>query len=595
MLSCSGHGWCAGCEKSAALPQHSPSQRSPGHGPRTPWHSPHPPNTRQNPHEPNIPTADACPVFSAPRNLSVAHTGPNQLKLHRQPPPEVLPPEIDSLASVQALLQAFEQASGWSLRYFSGSESRSSNDLRWSAPVNPGVGTTPGHLRLDPIDSDSATRPAVDQEAARLMAGAVAGLLGDLLAARHALWQREADLAAGVPLIPDPEEHQHLAARLEAVLRGGAEAVGCHAAALYMLDEATTELKLRSAWGLPFDRLTAPARPLKGEAADLEAMLGHAVVLTEPKLIEHWRAPEQFPAAVCIPVSTATTILGTFWVFCRRKRDFSDRQTNVLEVVAGRLAAELEREMMLREALDGAQLRRQMAAAERFQRNQLPAISPMLDGWQMAGWTAQAGSVGGDFYDWICPGDGLVAAMVGDAHGRSVEAMMTACVLRTALRSHVLYHRQSERVLQRANLTLWTGSAGDQQAAAFCGLVQTATGRVCYATAGRPSVILVRPGGWDSLTRTSPLLGTSPESEFYTAGCELPPGHALVIFSEGARETRDARGLPLGEPPVAEAILRQRNLGADRLVSVVRDLVAAHSTGPATDDRTVLIIKRTAP
>ena len=79
------------------------------------------------------------------------------------------------------------------------------------------------------------------------------------------LWQREAELAAGVPLVPHREDQKHLAARLEAVLRAGAEAVGGDAIALYLLDEATTELKLRCSWGLPLiglsprqDRCRAP-------------------------------------------------------------------------------------------------------------------------------------------------------------------------------------------------------------------------------------------------------------------------------------------------------------------------------------------------
>ena len=72
-----------------------------------------------------------------------------------------------------------------------------------------------------------------------------------VFAARHALRQREAELATFVPVVVRADETPSLATRLEAVLRGGAEAIGCQAAGLYLLDPATTELKLRSSWGLP--------------------------------------------------------------------------------------------------------------------------------------------------------------------------------------------------------------------------------------------------------------------------------------------------------------------------------------------------------
>ena len=218
---------------------------------------------------------------------------------------------------------------------------------------------------LDQIDDRLKSAP-VSFEASRGLASAIGGLLEETLQLRRALFEREAELAAGVPLVPHPEEPEHLANRLEAVLRGGAQAVGCHAAAMYLLDEATSKLKLRSCWGLPLDRFTAPPRPLKGAVADLESLLGHAVVLEDTAMMRHWRAPEEFAAAVCVPVSTSTTILGTLWMFSNSKRDFTDPQTNIVEVVAGRLAADLEREMLWQEGFAAAAVKKQIAAAERL-------------------------------------------------------------------------------------------------------------------------------------------------------------------------------------------------------------------------------------
>ena len=355
-----------------------------------------------------------------------------------------------------------------------------------------------------------------------MLAGSIAELLGELIETRQSLWRREAELAAGVPVTPHRQPEKHLAERLEAVLRAGAEAVDADAAALYLLDEATTELKLRSSWGLPFDRLVAPARPLAGALADLEALLGHAVVLDQNDATTVWNMPEDFPAAVCLPVSTPTTLLGTLWVFCGQRRDFNPRQTNVLEVVAGRLASDLEREMLLHVGIDGAKLQQQIAAAERRQHNELPTIAPMLDGWDVAGSTAQADSLGGALHDWFSLPDGLLAVAVGRAAEQGMAGALTANAVKTALRSHARYHRQPESVLQQVNLTLWTGSAGDRRAALLLGLIETATGRVRWASAGRPSIIRLerrrlaiaqpdRAPGWAKAPR--------PVSSRVTASC----------------------------------------------------------------------------
>ena len=129
---------------------------------------------------------------------------------------------------------------------------------------------------------------------------------------------------------------------------------------------------------------------------------------------------------------------------------------------------------------------------------------------------------------------------------RGLEAALSACAVKAAVRAHGQYHRQAEQTLQQVNLTLWTGSAGDQYADMFYGLIETATGRVCYAAAGKPSVVLLRQDEWKSLSHTSPPLGESPETDYEPFGCELKPGEALVIFNEGFRIAADKQGRHAG-------------------------------------------------
>lgn len=530
--------------------------------------------------------------------MPVVKTHKSYLKVYSEDTRDVVRPEIEGVKNLPEFLKAFRGATGWSLQHIAGEAPDPLADLTWSAPVNPGVGATLGHLRLEPIDTTKAgSASKIKEEPARQLASAFAGTLAELLRAQHVLWQREAELAAGVPLVQHPEEEKHLAARLESVLAGGAGAIDCQAAALYMLDEATTRLKLRSCWGLPLDRLTEPARPLQGALADLEALLGHAVVLEDTERMQTWKVPEEgFPAAVCVPVSTPTMILGTLWFFADRQRDFNDRETNLMEMVAGRLAADLEREMLLREGVHGVQLKRQVAAAERLQRGGLPSIAPVLDDLEIAGWTAQAESVGGDFFDWFCLPDGLVTVAVGDAMDSGIEGAMSASAVKTALRSHAQYQRDIDRLLDQVNLTLWTGSTGSQFAALFCGLIETATGMVHYGSAGQISVVLLEEdGGWKSLSQAGPALGEGPETSYEQFSHLLEPGQSLVIFSNGFTDARDEQGRPLGETGLAQAMTAQSQLSAQKLVDLARDRLEAHAVSPNRSDRTVLVIKRTHP
>jgi GAF domain-containing protein len=271
------------------------------------------------------------------------------LKIH----PETLPPTallpVDE-AAIESLCRHFRDATGWSLRYVPACEAIQPDPLR-SAPVDPGGGVSPGSLTIGA--EPERPRRACDRTAALRLAATMGELLGKASATSNALWKREAELAAGIPVVIRPDEPAHLATRLQAVLKGGAVAIDADSAGLYMLDAATTELKLRSCWRLPAVRLLDPARPLRGSIGDLEAMAGHAVTLEDDSLFPYWKVPEPCQAALCVPVASTSTILGTLWMFNDKPRSFSDRETNLVEIIAGRVAAELEREMLLAEAAEG--------------------------------------------------------------------------------------------------------------------------------------------------------------------------------------------------------------------------------------------------
>jgi serine phosphatase RsbU (regulator of sigma subunit) len=513
------------------------------------------------------------------------------LKLYTEQPPKPPRPAIEAIAALPELIRAFQSATGWPVRLNPNTKSgKRRGESRLNLAPNP-QDQRPKSESPNPLIPEAPIVP-INRESAERLAGVIGNVLDELLDAREALRRSEAELAAGVPLLPHREKEKHLAARLEAVLRAAAEAVDCDAAALYMLDEGTTQLKLRSSWGLPFDRLTAAARPLQGALADLEALLGHAVVLDDAPTLRSWNPPEDFPAAVCLPVSTPTMLLGTLWIFGRQRRDFNDRETNILEVAAGRLAVELEREMLMRTSVEGVALKHQMDAVERLQRNELPAVPPMIDGWQVAGWTRQAGAVGGAMHDWFTLPNGLWATAVGRAEQSGLPGAMVAGGLKTALRCHAQYQYRAEQLLRHINLALWTGSAGDRQASLLAALVESQTGRISMSAAGRPSAVLLHRDGWQSLSRGGEMLGIGAEGRFDAFGCELRPGEALILFTDSVRDATDESGRVLGEVGLAEALRGKLDLTAEEILATASAVVESHS--PAAADQSLLVIKRTA-
>ena len=200
-----------------------------------------------------------------------------------------------------------------------------------------------GTLKLSRSPGDY---PRVDWSDARRLATLVAGLLAANCRWRDALASREGELAALATDVPNKKRSRaQISSRLRDVLRSGARALGdFSAAALYLLDDATTTLKTRAVWGLPDDRYLDPPRPLRGARAEVEALLGSAVTLNDDYLAEEWKAPESFPCSVCVPVASDTTTLGVAWFFSERRRELGTRELETLDLIVCRLVDELEKE-----------------------------------------------------------------------------------------------------------------------------------------------------------------------------------------------------------------------------------------------------------
>ncbi len=490
---------------------------------------------------------------------------PNYLRLHTEELPALTSVEQRPALALEALSQAFCEATGWTLAYDAGPAPVPDSRLIWSAPVDPGEGATPGHFRLE---GDRPREGAATREAAVALAAELARLATELARAHRALWQREAELAAGVPVQRHPHEPQHVAECLQTVLASAAQAVGCQAAALYLLDEHTTSLKLRALYGLSANKLADPPRPLEGAVADLEALLGHAVVLEEPGLFDLWRAPECFAGAVCVPVSTSTVPLGTLWFFTDQRSTFGDEETGVMEIAAGRIAVELERQMLLTEGLAGARLRRQFSAAERAWQSQAGAATPHIDGWDIAGWSNQSERLGGSFVDcWQNPA-ALPRLALGNVAEEGLAGALAIGAVRWSARAHAAHVLELPDWLPAVAADSWAGSWGDLTAhLAAIEFSDSQPGAITLAVAGELLAFVCSPGHWRDISAIANHLGEEPVATYGKRELILAEGETLVVVSGPLRTDDRSTSAPLAS--LAETVLDNLQFGAPALAELL--------------------------
>ena len=391
----------------------------------------------------------------------------------------------------------------------------------------------------------------------RAFEDAFASLLNLVGETNHQLRQREAELAAAIPVVSVEADGEHLSERLQNVISGAAEIVGCTSAGLYMLDEATTSLKLRSSVGLSPQSLLKPARLLEDANADIEALAGHAVVIEDTESRLHWHAPEPCRAAMCVPISTATTILGTLWMFRNRAVDFSVNEQNIVEIAAGRIAADLERAILteevraLRSSATTPQVRTAVDSIDFPKTVQAP--DPIVDGWELSsGFTSNSPL---DFCNWYQAKSERLHVGVGTS--QSSTPIHSSLEFKATHAAHTAHDPKLKHLVRLTNDSLWQSSGEGSEAMLFHAILDPTSGRIEYTGVGDLQAYILRPHCWEPLRFTNGRLGIDEVCEPEIHRQMLLPGDILFTTS-----------LPENVGPinsVAEKLLRHMHLPIDDL------------------------------
>jgi len=145
----------------------------------------------------------------------------NRLRIHREPEEDDRRGLRDAYPAAERLCRSFRAATGWPLHLVPAEQLTENADPLWSAPVDPGQGNTLGYLAIG-LPHDAGQQGVLDIPAAERvpiervteLAGSLAELLQELLRARAALVNREAELSMGVPVTGAVDTPMQLAMRL---------------------------------------------------------------------------------------------------------------------------------------------------------------------------------------------------------------------------------------------------------------------------------------------------------------------------------------------------------------------------------------------
>lgn len=257
--------------------------------------------------------------------------------------------------------------------------------------------------------------------------------------------------------------------------------------------------------------------------------------------------------------------------------DAAERRSYELELVAARQRAE-------RAAATARDL------AQTLQRSLMPDRPPAVEGLELAAAYQPAGDgleLGGDFYDVFPISSTSWVLVLGDVCGKGPSAAAVTALARYTLRAAFVSSPEPDEGLHVLHDVLCL-----EAEPRFCSLAVLVLSRrgdgweAVHATGGHALPLLRRADGrLEAVGEEGSLVGAYPDPVFSRSRLELEPGDALVMFTDGVTEARNASGF-YGDDRAADAV--REGGSAVAVVGNLMDKVLAFQGGVPRDDVAIL-------
>jgi len=245
---------------------------------------------------------------------------------------------------------------------------------------------------------------------------------------------------------------------------------------------------------------------------------------------------------------------------------------------------------------------REIEEIAEIQRNLLPKATPRIPGIRFAALTKSYDRAGGDLYDIfritrdasVPPEQARWGIVIADGKGHGPAATVMIAMLSALTHS---YHREVEspgELLEYLNDNLSSTRVHEAFLTAFVGILEPATGRVAYSSAGHNMPLLRRKGGSvETLAMTGGVpLGVLNRTSYDDGEITLEPGDAILLYTDGITEAMAPNRSLYGEERLASVLAEREGKAGEIMTRIVDDLRVHTERHNGNDDQTLLLVQR---
>jgi sigma-B regulation protein RsbU (phosphoserine phosphatase) len=290
---------------------------------------------------------------------------------------------------------------------------------------------------------------------------------------------------------------------------------------------------------------------------------------------------------VAIPLQREGDLVGVFTASHCELNAFCPDQLRLLEGLCTHIAVAVHNARRFgNEREQRERMSREAEEARSIQQALLPRSSPLIPGFRVSGLSIPAGSVGGDWYDFIPLPGGRWGLVLADVSGKGTAAALLMSATRGMLRSLAQTGSGPAEVLMRLNNMMIEDFPSGRFVTMVYAELDPATRVLRIANAGHLAPLLLEPSGHHWIKHEHGLpLGISA-SKFSETEVTLGEHSRIAFYSDGITEAEIDSGEEYGEERLL-AQMQSPEVTPDSLLADVRKFT--NGTG-LRDDATVIMV-----
>jgi sigma-B regulation protein RsbU (phosphoserine phosphatase) len=268
-------------------------------------------------------------------------------------------------------------------------------------------------------------------------------------------------------------------------------------------------------------------------------------------------------------------------------------ELTMLAILANQIVVAMNNARLYSESLEKERLEEELNLARQIQMDLLPRSDPKHPSFQIVGYTNPSRMVGGDYYDYLVPGDGRLCLAVGDVTGKGVPAALMMARVQAIMHTEAQSSKEVEKMVSNLNRLLLQSGAQNRYVTFFLGELDTETLSFKYCNAGHNYPILIREDGSILFLETGGLiLGAFEEATYFSGQVDLKPNDLLVLYTDGITEALNPQEQEFGEKRLLETLSRLKHLHPEALKEQLISEVRSYVQGvPQYDDMTLMVLK----